>query len=112
MKELYNKVLKDGGFTADYDLELKEFNNGYMVSVEGKEKTINKNDIRGFEDAIIETRGEITGDNEYIGAWLDKDIIYIDVSIKIDDLQEARAEARANNQLAIYDLKENNSLYM
>ena len=48
----------------------------------------------------------------YIGLWLDSDVMYVDVSIHIIDYLEALEVARNNEQLAIYDLKNNDSIYL
>ena len=50
--------------------------------------------------------------NASLGTWLnmDNEKIYLDLSLTFDDLEEAVREAYNNNQIAIYDLKENQEI--
>jgi hypothetical protein len=46
----------------------------------------------------------------YFGGWLDDNTLYLDTSVNIEDLDEAMKLGRANNQLAIYDVKNQTSI--
>lgn len=84
-----------------------------MVSLEGAEVQKNINDINGIKKAIEEKQEIIKNKNNmYIGLWLDSNIMYIDISININDKVEALEFAKYNKQLAIYDLVNNDSIYL
>ena len=107
------RIIKDEGATLDYNYNDFKSDRGYMVSIKGQEVKVNKNDIKGIKREIDKKR-EFIGNKKglYIGLWLDSDIMYIDVSIHIIDYLEALEIARNNEQLAIYDLKNNDSIYL
>ena len=48
----------------------------------------------------------------YIGLWLDNNKMYIDISINIIDKVEALEFGKKNKQLAIYDIVNNDSIYL
>ena len=111
MIDLKNEILKNGGFTIDYQLKKAEEKKGYYVSEYGTEKTIKKSDIKQL-DAIIEKYQEMIKNkkNVYIGAWISNDIIYIDISKHYKDKKQAIKQGIYNKQLAIYDIANNCSI--
>jgi hypothetical protein len=50
--------------------------------------------------------------NAYIGFWLDNNDLYVDLSINIDNLNEAIEIAQKNKQLAIYNCMKGESIYV
>ena len=107
------KIIKNEGATLDCNYNDFKSNNGFMVSLKGQEVQVNKNDIENIKKEI-EKKREFIKDKKglFIGLWLDDDMMYIDVSIHIINYLEALEIARNNEQLAIYDLKKNDSLYL
>lgn len=111
--ELVKEIIKNGRTTLTKDLEKAELKKGFIVSLEGTESQVKKNDYKAIIKAIEEKRDIIKDNSElYIGLWLDNDIMYIDVSININYKVEALEFAKKNKQLAIYDLEEDKSLYL
>ena len=107
------KIIKNGGETLTKDLKKASLNNGYMVSLEGAESQAKSDDYNAIEKAIEEKQEIIQDrDNLYIGLWLDGGIMYIDLSINIKDKVEALEFGKKNKQLAIYDLVNNDSIYL
>lgn len=107
------EIIKNGGATLDCNYNNFNSNIGYMVSIKGQEVKVNKNDIQEIKKEI-EKKREFVQDKKglYIGLWLDNDMMYIDVSIHIIDYMEALEVARNNEQLAIFDLKKKDSIYL
>lgn len=107
------KIIENKGETLNKELKKADIKEGFMVSLEGAEVQKNVNDIEGIKKAI-EDKKEIIKDNNnlYVGLWLDNDIMYIDISIHIINKVEALEFAKYNKQLAIYDLKNNDSIYL
>ena len=107
------EIIENGGATLDKNYNNFNSNEGFMVSIKGQEVKIDKNDIQGIQREI-EKKREFIKDKEglFIGLWLDNDIIFVDVSIHIMDYLEALEVARNNDQLAIYDLQKNDSIYL
>lgn len=109
------RIIENKGETLTKELKKADINGGFMVSLEGAEVQKNKNDIEGIKKAIEEKQAIIKDKdnlNLYIGLWLDSDVMYIDISINIIDKVEALEFAKYNKQLAIYDLINNDSIYL
>lgn len=86
---------------------------GYMVSTtKNTEKVIDLSSLTA--DDIAEYRAEqannLTAPNAYLGAWVYEGKVYLDVSRHESDLDQAIRLAKANDQLAIYDLATGNSI--
>jgi hypothetical protein len=115
MKNLLNfctSVLEDGGATFNL-VTGSDPTSGYIVSEAGHEQVYSmlSNDIanqimvtsvvrkyigdKGFELSMVEN---------FLGAWVDKNKIYLDISRVYDNEEEARAMAIKNNQIAYFDL--------
>ena len=107
------KIIENKGETLTKELKKAELKGGYMVSLEGTETQTRGNDYEAIQKAI-EEKQEIIKDkkNMYIGLWLDNNIMYIDISINIIDKGEALEFGKRNKQLAIYDLVNNDSIYL
>ena len=107
------EIIENKGATLDKDYNNFENNRGFMVSLKGQEIKVNKNDIQGIKREI-EKKREFIKDKRglFIGLWLEDDTMFIDVSIHIIDYLEALEVARNNEQLAIYDLQKNDSIYL
>ena len=111
--ENIKRIIKNGGATLTKDLKTASLTSGYMVSLEGAESQVRGDDYNEIIKAI-ESKQEIIKDrdNLYIGLWLDSGIMYIDVSINIINKVDALEFGKYNKQLAIYDLVNNNSIYL
>lgn len=107
------KIVENKGKTLNKELKKAELKRGYMVSLEGAETRTKGDDYQAIIKAI-EDKQKIIKDknNMFIGLWLDNDIMYIDISINISDKVEALEFAKYNKQLAIYDLINNDSIYL
>ena len=111
LKQLINDIVCKGGATLDRDLQPIDSKTGYMVSYFETEKTFNidKIDYEAISNIILERQADLK-ENEYLGFWVDKGKLYIDISINILDLKQAKEVGISNNQLAIYDLKNDSSI--
>lgn len=113
--ELKDLIQKNGGFSLNSKKESAK--NGYMVSVKDifqlKLSDITDNEIEKLEIELkeLEKQGYKNG---YIGGWLDTetDIVYLDISYNFRSLGMALSEASNTNQLAIYDVVNDTSLYL
>ena len=111
--EEIKKIVENKGETLTKDLKKAELKKGYMVSLEGTESQVQGNNYNAIIEAVKEKQEIIQDkDNLYIGLWLDNDIMYIDISINIQDKADALEFAKYNRQLAIYDLVNNDSIYL
>ena len=107
------EIIKNGGATLDGNYNDFKSNAGFMVSIKGQEVKVNKNDIQGIQREIEKKREFVENKKGlFIGLWVDNDVMFIDVSIHIVNYLKALEIARNNDQLAIFDLKNNNSIYL
>lgn len=84
-----------------------------MVSLEGAESQVQGDDYNAIIQAIEEKQAIIKDSKDlFIGLWLDNGIMYVDISINIIDKVEALEFGKYNKQLAIYDLVNNDSIYL
>ena len=107
------EIIENEGATLDYNYNNFKSDVGYMVSLKGREVKVDKNDIENIKKEI-EKKREFIKDKKglYVGLWVDSEIMYIDVSIHIVNYLKALEVARNNEQLAIYDLQKNDSIYL
>lgn len=111
IKKIIEEIKENGGGT--YNKELKSINatSGYMVSLLGYERKCKT--IEEIEKAITENTEIIRGlDSAYLGAWIDEGIVYIDISVLVENKEDALQLGKINNQLAIYDIQNNESIYL
>lgn len=107
------KIIENKGETLNKELKKADLKRGFMVSLEGTETQTQGDDYQAINQAIKEKQAIIKDNNNmYIGLWLDNNIMYIDISININDKVEALEFAKYNKQLAIYDLVNNDSIYL
>lgn len=111
IKTIIREIKENNGGT--YNKELKSINatSGYMVSLLGYERKCKT--IEEIEKAITENMEIIRGlDSAYLGAWIDEGITFIDISVLVENKEDALELGKINNQLAIYDIKNNESIYL
>lgn len=109
-QELVKAINDNGGATLTSDFKSAAFNGGYMVSLENYEF---KTSIELLSSELLEEYRMIAmKNNAYIGFWLDNNDLYVDLSINIDDLNEAIKIAQENKQLAIYNCMKGESIYV
>lgn len=111
MKNEIKEIIKNGGATLDTNLKNADLKNGYMVSMVGYENIISLDNLSSMEE-IEETLNEYKRiakrNNAFIGAWVDDNKIYLDISKNYKRLVNAIKIGKKNKQLAIFDI--NNSL--
>ena len=110
--KMIKKIIKNGGATLDVNYNNFNANFGYMVSLYGHETKIDINNIEAIKQEI-EIKKEIAKQlNAYVGLWTDNGLIYVDISKRIINYNKALETARKNEQLAVYDLKNDKSIYL
>ncbi len=107
-----NILMNEGGTLVPGSFKNLNKADGYMVALAGYEKIINIDDltvktIKEYNQIAINNGG-------YIGFWIDKktNLLYLDISLYINNKYRALATAKENKQLAIFDLKLKESIYL
>ena len=111
IKTIIREIKENNGGTYNKDLKSINAKSGYMVSLQGYERKCKTDEET--EKAINENMEIIRGlDNAYLGAWIDEGITYIDISVLVENKSDALELGKVNNQLAIYDIQNNESIYL
>ena len=109
LKAIKKAVKKNGGATLTPALKNANYKRGYMVSITGYEKQLK------IENLTIKTlklyRKEAKRLNACVGFWIDNNILYIDISKHFQSKEKACQFSIKNNQLALYDIYNNKSIY-
>lgn len=110
-----NLLRSNGGFSLDKDNNAPT--SGYMVSLEGLEVIVDNFDTLSEEDINkacewYRPQAQLKSESTYFGAWVDDNKLYLDLSLNIQDLDVAKAFGYANNQRAIYDVDNGESIYL
>jgi hypothetical protein len=113
LKEFVAAIIENGG--ATYNLAMGDTaHSGYMVSKKGFEmKFPPEKDVKQAVVQFMEAYGfELYEVENFMGAWIDEGILYMDVSNNFAKRSEAIREGYKNEQLAIYDVVTQESLYL
>lgn len=108
---ILNYINNNGGITLNKEGKKAKLTNGFMVSLYGTEyKTSDQKEVlskvKEYLDSIKDKEGL------YVGVWLDGGFYYVDFSINIIDKVEALEFGKKNKQISIYNIKEDNYLYI
>lgn len=110
---ILNYTIKNGGITLHSDGSIADYKDGFIVSIEGKEKTYNIKDSEStwMPEFLKEFNNYFTIAKKYkklhVGLWIDGDLLYLDLSIHIKRRRDAINTGINNKQLSIYDVKNN-----
>lgn len=109
--ELMNKVVNGGGFSLNVAGE--SANSGYMVSKQNFETVIPMSVLSQNLLLVLvnEYRAKL-GKNEFVGAWVDNDKLYLDISENVQDKDEAVKLGKERSQLGIFDLSTFETIYL
>ena len=110
IRELLNHLDAQGGATLNTDLEHADLNHGYMVSLQGHEKTLKPGDLS--LELLNEYKHKAQDLGGYVGLWLEDNILYLDISTVHYSYRVAMYNAKKNNQKAIYDLANKKTIYV
>jgi hypothetical protein len=105
LQTFLSEVLKNNG--GSYNITTGESNptDGYMVSLPNCEEIFNADDLCAtvLSEYIIDNADELSSEHSFVGLWIDNGMVYLDVSVKYDDLETACYVGIINDQKAIYD---------
>lgn len=101
-KVLMDITMRNGGGTFTRSLEDANLKKGFMVSLPDHEQVVSLKEAHTISITDMVTIAKDL--NAYIGTWLDDGKIYIDLSVNINNIEDAKRIGRENNQLAIYDV--------
>jgi hypothetical protein len=108
---IYRHTIENSGYSVNLDNSIPV--TGYMVSLKGYEKQINiltfcPSDIDQFIRANLSV---LYNRKCYIGTWIENDIVFIDISMNLQNKRASLAFAQDNGQIAIFDILNNKTIY-
>jgi hypothetical protein len=105
-------AMNGGGSWYPDDLSPFGASDGYVVSVAGHEQTISDQefDTSRLERYIIDHAEALSEPDVLLGAWVDNDLVYLDVSRYIRDRDSAIQFGCQNGQQAIWDAAAQDSI--
>lgn len=121
LKDIKDYIIKNEGITLDIEkLQNTSIKNGFIVSLidfEYKTKNIDEviNKITKYIDIINTLKSkEKIKKTYFVGVWYNKDdgFYYLDISKHFEKLRDAKKFGEVNKQKAIYNLKDNKSIYL
>ncbi|MFI6682534.1 hypothetical protein [Streptomyces sp. NPDC050485] len=100
-------IVNDGGLTFSPILPTPV--GGFMVSIAGSERTV---PIESFGPEVLaeymaDYASHVASRGLFYGAWIDGGMVYLDLSMNVQDRAEAMALGRLESQLAIFDIANN-----
>ena len=113
LKEFIASIIENGG--ATYNLAMGDTaHSGYMVSKKGFEmKFPTEKNVKQAVIQFMEAYGfELYEVENFMGAWIDEGILYMDISNNFEKRSDAIREGYKNEQLAIFDVVAQESLYL
>lgn len=111
---LHDGLIENNGASINAHGEVPKY--GYMVSIEGDERTFKSVSMEVLQIQLINFITDYidilrTHDSYYFGVWYDAGTYYLDISVNIDDFAEACTKGLDNNQLSIYDVEQDVCFY-
>ena len=105
LQHFFNDVIAKGG--ASYNLTTGEYNptSGYFVSLPNFEQKIPLSEFtqQSVKDYINKNSIEFTNEFSFLGGWIDKKTVYLDVSRQYNDKRFALNLVVNGGQMAVYD---------
>ena len=108
LKQFYTDTLNGG---ASFNITTGVYNpqKGYFVSLGGHSKVIALNKLKMSD---IKNSDLFSTDYHFVGSWVEKDNVILDVSLQFDDKRFALNFAVSQGQQAIYDANNQENIYL
>ena len=101
-------LIKNGGLTLNKKGQPIILKTGYQVSIYDCAKIL----LKDFNDKIVKQLADKINRGEYVGLWIDGGYVYADISKRIATKKDAYQKGKELKQLAIFNWKRNESLYL
>ena len=110
LQNFYNELVNNNGASYNITTGILNPNSGFFVSLPNREQQINREDFNTsiLADFINNNSDLLSNENNFVGGWIENDIVYLDVSEQIADKRTALNLGVQRNQLAIYDANNGN----
>ena len=112
LNNLVHELALAGGFSYNVNTGESNPKTGYMVSLAGYEEQFYFDDFdnRDLKNYFFKHSVQFAKEESFLGGWLTDNVVYLDVSINILDLETAIYVGIINEQVAIYDCENNKTI--
>lgn len=114
----YSKIIKEtlknnGGSFNVSKSKIKKPLKGFMCSIKDL-LIVDKKDfnVKLIKSLVKNNFSLLKNSKNYLGTWIDEGKVYIDISSNFKDRNEALQVAEKSNQIEIYDINNNTSIYL
>lgn len=104
------QILNNGGATLNKQQKQVNYKRGYQVSK--KDCYILSIDHTNLILQAVNNLQKTIAKNEFVGLWVDQGLVYIDISIKFYNLQNAVDYGKALDQISIFDWANKTCIYL
>ena len=114
--EMFDSVIANRGGTFAFDGRPVSPSSGYAVSLEGFEvkvpvKGISPPNLANLVNQLVaKVEGLADPSTHFVGMWIDKGNLYVDLSVLVEDKVQAVSKGIAQSQLAIWDFANDESI--
>lgn len=112
LRTLTDTIKSEGG--VSYSLTYGKVKpKGYAVSPYKERELqlpLNEFDSNTLQSYVLENADLLAKEAHFLGAWIDNNTVYLDVSIQVSQKQIAVRIAKQSDQIAIFDLSNNKSI--
>jgi hypothetical protein len=110
LSNLVHELALTGGFSYNVNTGESNPSNGYMVSLLGNEQQFFFDDFdnKDLKNYFFSHSEQLAKPESFLGGWLDGNRVYLDVSINIQDIENAIYTGICNSQKSIYDCANKN----
>ena len=109
--KLIDRIKKNKGITLNVHTNRTK-KTGFAVSLTGFETKAHTLNERVLNTYLETNKVILSKQNHFFGAWIENDLTYFDVSIIVRSKKQAISLGRQNKQLAIFDLKKLQTIYI
>lgn len=114
LNTLVHELALTGGFSYNVNTGEGNPSTGYMVSLLGFEDQFYFDDFdsKDLKNYFAKYASQLSKEESFLGGYVNDNVVFLDVSIKIDDLEQAIYTGIINEQNAIHDNASNKTIFL
>lgn len=112
-KQIFDLAVSNKGLTIN-PTTYKIPTEGFAVSIPNRDLQVSEDyfNPKVLQNFIDTNKADLVLSNAYVGVWINKGTVYLDISLVTTDLEEAILVGIIGRQKAIFDLTNNKEIYL
>lgn len=112
-KQIFDLAVSNKGVTIN-PTTYKIPTEGFAVSIPNKDLQVSEEyfNPKVLQNFIDTNKADLVLSNAYVGVWINKSTVYLDISLVTNDLEEAILLGILGHQKAIFDLARNKEIFL